>query len=385
MNTSDELRQFIARCDPGRPADQMEYVPRAPSVSERLSSTLRALPRGRVLVMGQNGVGKSTELQRYAGSEAQQSGFVVLKPPLDVDLSMEGLSWHELLLFTVAWATSFANLAPSQQQPGPVLKALSLDTPQQLLSQMSHQPGIVRSFIASNRHLVWETATGALLRLQEYTHRPLLVIWDGLEKLTTSRAQALFYQEGRFIEELPCRTVVVAPLSLSFEPYFHDVEVHFDSTERLRATPPNEPLGLTFLTSILTARGLRPGAANVAAAFINREDFALVFRQLVNSSGGIPRQLLRVAAEAARQALVAGSAGIVANHVQLALRHEAERFRYQLSPEDIAELRRSDSARQPAAKARLLGLLALLEYELPNGDVTVESNPLLSALLGPLR
>lgn len=378
MNSSDELRQFIARCDPGRPADQLEYVPRTPSVSERLSSTLYSLPRGRVLVMGQNGVGKSTELQRYA--DAQRSSFLVLKPPLDVDLSMEGLSWHELLLFTAAWASS--SVAPFGPEPGPVLKALSLSKTQQLVAQMSHQPAIVRAFISSNRHMVWETATSVLLSLQQDVQRPLLLIWDGLEKLTTARAQALFYQEGRFIEELPCRTVVVAPLSLSFEPNFHDVEVHFDSTERLRATPPNEQLGSAFLTSILTARGLKPGAANIVAALAKGEDMALTSRQLVASSGGIPRQLLRVAAEAARQALVASSLGIVANHVQLALRHEAERFRYQLSPEDIAELRRPDSARQPAAKARLLGLLALLEYELPNGDVTIESNPLLGALLG---
>lgn len=100
MSPQDALIQFIARCDPAIPAAPGSYVPRVPPVSDRWALELAPSERSRVLLFGQTGVGKSTELARLA--EAVSDRYLVLQPPVDRILDLAGLSWHLILVFAVA-------------------------------------------------------------------------------------------------------------------------------------------------------------------------------------------------------------------------------------------------------------------------------------------
>src|SRR5687767_14262084 len=104
MSQQAPLSKFIARCDPSALPPEGTYVPRVPNFAARLAMELEPSRRSRVLLFGQTGVGKSTELARLA-EMLEESYYIVVCPPVDKVLDLKGVSWHELLVFSALWAT----------------------------------------------------------------------------------------------------------------------------------------------------------------------------------------------------------------------------------------------------------------------------------------
>lgn len=378
MATSEELKRFIAACEPGSPAGRA-YVERTPSLHDRLDSTIEHTPQGRVLLLGQTGVGKSTEMERYAKKIRKR--FLALRPPLDTGLDLGQTSWHEILLFTLAW--SVADGGPQPDALMPILQQLRVESAERLCDLLRHQPEVLQPVWAQQRTAIWELCCGMLQNLQR--DQPVVLLWDGLEKLPAQeQGRKLFYTEGRFLQDLPCRAVITGPLGLSFEAYFDDVQARFSGVERLRAVPKSQ-LAI-FFHAVLSERGFLQagvGTANIVRAFQGQNVLNEVLTRSIQAGGGLPRQTLQILAQATKQALQAGVDSVLPEHVAIAIRRTSERFRYQLGPEHLAALRQPQSQLAPSMKNHLLQLTALIEYEeaTPEGVVSVELNPLVADLV----
>src|SRR6185369_8381945 len=113
MAISEPLTSFVARCDPSAPATPEMYVERAQPVSGRLRDQLSTSRTARVLLVGPPGVGKTTELARF--EREMSAAFNVIRPPLETHLDLSIVSWHDLFIFSMLWASERAGLAGSKE------------------------------------------------------------------------------------------------------------------------------------------------------------------------------------------------------------------------------------------------------------------------------
>jgi hypothetical protein len=183
-------------------------------------------------------------------------------------------------------------------------------------------------------------------------------------------AKQLYYHDGRYLRQFPCRVVVTAPLAMSFEPYFGDIEESFFMVERLRASATTEGQpGFEYFREIARRRG----ADEVMSAD--------VLREAISWGGGLPRQFLQLLATATTQALIDRHTEVDAEALTRARLRVTERWQYQLEPKDMMSLGLPDTKRERGDRARLLRLGALVEYDMPDGTLKLDPNPLVAALL----
>jgi hypothetical protein len=206
--------------------------------------------------------------------------------------------------------------------------------------------------------------------IAEAANMSAVLIWDGLERMPVDSARDLFLDARNSASELPCRAVITAPLALSFESYFGDIEERFRIVERLRALPaePDTP-GHSFLLRMAEARG--------ASRVFPRE----LLEEAIHLSGGLPRQFLQLLSNAATQSLVDGLEQVHPESFTRAVQRVTERWQYQLEPGDYEALELNDTERPTQVRARLLRIGALVEHDLPTGGLRIVTNPLVEALL----
>jgi hypothetical protein len=228
----------------------------------------------------------------------------------------------------------------------------------------------VRQTISSGKAQFWDLAVAGLRLLEQAKGHPPLLLIDGLEKMPTDGAKGLFYDARRYLEEWPSRAVITAPLALSFESYFGEVEEQFLHTERLRAISclEGEP-GFDFFQHLVTARG---GDGLFASE---------VLHDMISWGGGLPRQFIQLAVYSATRALEEGQEVIAPEHFARARQKATDRWQYQLGPTEFRALERSDDSRNPSDRARLLRLGALVEYDNSDGSLRLGVNPLVGAIL----
>lgn len=388
MSRQAPLSEFIARCDPSELPPKGTYVPRSPDFASRLAIELAPSFKSRVLLFGQTGVGKSTELTRLASLLEQQ--YLVIQPPVDKVLNLQGTSWHELLVFSALWAYVhlredwFGHSAESNADIEDLNTALSkalrgvatnLRTSggppaPTALQRFRNEPIHARPLIAQGPAQFWDMAASLLRAIAEASNKPAVLIWDGLERMPLASAQHLFLDTRHFASELPCRAVITAPLALSFENYFGDIEERFRLIERLRALPcePGTP-GYDFLFRMAEARG--------ASLVFSRE----LIDEAIRLSSGLPRQFLQLLSNAATQALIDGLERVQPESFARAVQRVTERWQYQLEPDNYAALELNDIERPANARALLLRIGALVEHDLPAGGLRIVVNPLVEALL----
>lgn len=388
MSRQAPLSEFIAQCDPSALPTEGTYVSRSPDFASRLAIELAPSDRSRVLLFGQTGVGKSTELTRLASQ--LQARHLVIQPPIDKTLDLQGTSWHELLVFSSLWAkvhlqeTWFGSResnvhiddlynAIGRALSGGVISTLgSLGGPPAptALQRFRNEPRHARPFIERGPAQFWDLASSLLNAISTAANKPAVLIWDGLERMPLDSARELFLDARHSASELPCRAIITAPLALSFESYFGDIEERFRIVERLRALScePGTP-GHDFL---LRMAGVR-GAFQVFPSELVEEAIRL--------SSGLPRQFLQILSGAATQALVDGLEQVQPESFARAVQRVTERWQYQLEPGDYEALELSNTERPTQVRARLLRIGALVEHDLPAGGLRIVINPLVEALL----
>lgn len=388
MNGPSDLQKLIAACELGTAAPPLLYVPRQPSVTSQIEIALQPSQSSRVLLMGQNGVGKSTELHALTTQMQLSRPYLVIAASLDVGLDLRLFGWHEMLIYSACQFVS--TIAPNRQpaqQFSKLLHKFNTSTFQQLQHKMHNEPVAIHARVTEARAMIWDQACGLIRFLEGIHQTPALLIWDGLEKLSRSETHKLFEEEGRYLDDLPCRAVITAPMRMSFESYFHEAAERFSGNViRLRA------MNREQLKAIATKRGL---VTSLTEAFVAagrlwkleapRGNYEALSDRLLDASAGLPRQLLQLTAAAAKQALTMKASTLLPEHVALAIRRASETLRYQLEPTDMVELRKPDSERSNEARARLLDLRALVEHEDPATGFRFEVNPLLTEMLATGR
>jgi energy-coupling factor transporter ATP-binding protein EcfA2 len=351
-----------------------------------LAIELEPSSKSRVLLFGQTGVGKSTELARLANLLQQR--YLVIRPPVDKVLNLQGTSWHELLVFSALWAYVhlreewFGSSAESNAYIEELNTALgralggglgiSFSGPPvpTALQRFRNEPLHARPLLVQGPAQFWDMASALLSAIAEAANKPAVLIWDGLERMPLDSARDLFLDARDPASELPCRAVITAPLALSFESYFGDIEERFRLVERLRALPcdPGTP-GYGFLFRMAEARD--------ASQVFSRE----LIEEAIRLSSGLPRQFLQLLSNAATQALVDGLEQVQLESFARAIQRVTERWQYQLEPEDYEALELNDTERPAQARALLLRIGALVEHDLPAGGLRIIVNPLVETLL----
>jgi energy-coupling factor transporter ATP-binding protein EcfA2 len=389
MSRQAPLSEFIARCDPSALPSEGRYVPRIPDFASRLAIELEPSDRARVLLFGQTGVGKSTELARLAS--LLQARYLVIQPPIDKVLDLQGASWHELLVFSALWAKVnlredwFGHSGESNKYIDDLYNAIGRALSGGLIASLGalggppaptalqrfrNEPRHARPFIEQGPAQFWDLASSLLKAISEAANKPAVLIWDGMERMSLASAQDLFLDARHSASELPCRAIITAPLALSFESYFGDIEERFRIVERLRALScePDTP-GYDFLLRMAGGRG--------AFQVFPPE----LIEKAIHLSGGLPRQFLQILSGAATQALVDGLEQVQPESFARAVQRVTERWQYQLEPGDYDALELNDTARPTQVRARLLRIGALVENDLPAGGLRIVTNPLVDALL----
>jgi energy-coupling factor transporter ATP-binding protein EcfA2 len=392
MSRQAPLSEFIARCDPSALPPEDTYVPRNPDFASRLAIELTPSAKARVLLFGQTGVGKSTELTHLG--RLLQERYLVIQPPVDKVLDLQEVSWHELLIYSALWAAEhlpdawvFGCLPENTYRLDIVTKrqdelseALGIEQPSDkpssgpppptALQRFRNEPRHARPLIARGPAQFWDLASSLLSSISAAADKPAVLIWDGLERMPLDSARDLFLDARNSAGELPCRAVITAPLALSFESYFGDIEERFRLVERLRALPcdPGTP-GYDFLFRMAEVRG----ASQV---------FPLeLIKEAIRLSSGLPRQFLQLLSNAATQALVDGQEQVPLESFARAVQRVTERWQYQLEPGDYEALELNDTERPSHIRSRLLRIGALVEHDLPAGGLRIVINPLVEALL----
>ncbi|HYO51188.1 hypothetical protein [Archangium sp.] len=337
-------------------------------------------------------MGKSTELARMG--RLLQERYLVIQPPVDKVLDLQEVGWHEFLIYSALWAEEHLKvnwlwsslpessylLAVIPRMRDELSEALGTKEPSgqppsgppppTALQRFRNEPRHARPLIARGPAQFWDLASSLLNSIAEAANKPAVLIWDGLERMPLDSARNLFLDARNSASELPCRAVITAPLGLSFENYFGDIEERFRIIERLRALPCDPgTAGHDFLLSLAEARG--------ASQVFSRE----LIEEAIRLSSGLPRQFLQLLSNAATQALVDGLERVQPESFARAVQRVTERWQYQLEPNDYEALELNDTERPSHIRARLLRIGALVEHDLPMGGLRIVVNPLVETLL----
>lgn len=379
MANQEHLTKFIARCNPSTPATQEMYVERAQPMAGRLRDEMSPVATSRVLLLGPSGVGKTTEMNRV---EQEIGGtYTIIRPPVDTHLDLSIVSWHDLFVFSVLWASEHMGLSGAKQvqeleealRPPEPRTAGFLEggpPPPTTTQRFRNDHARVQKTIAIGPAQCWDLAAVVLELIERTAGKPALLLLDGLEKMGPDGAKQLYYHDGRYLRQLPCRAIITAPLAMSFEPYFGDIEENFFMVERLRAIASSDGQpGRDFFRELAAKR-------HTEAVMT-----ADVLEDAITWGGGLPRQFFQLLSAAATQALIEGRGAVDAETLTRARLRVTERWQYQLEPKDFASLGLPDTKRERSDRARLLRLGALVEYDQPDGTLKLDPNPLVAALL----
>lgn len=381
MATPHPLTQLIAACEPGTPAGDPTYVVRERPVAPRLLDAVLPTSRSRALLVGQTGVGKSTELQRVSSLDPPiDKRLVRWIIPIDKFVDLDTASWHDILVLSAV--EIFEVLGEDQVPEG---RTLAQALRPRALSQLQvfggpPDPTPVQRFrnnfsevhrtIELGRAQFWDMAVSVLRAVEQARSSEVVLMWDGLEKMSLASARRLFGDEGQYLQQLPCRVIVTAPLGLTFDESFGQMEEHFSYIERLRAVSvkPGDA-GELFCLELLGRRRVTAVCSEALA------------QQAIAMSGGMPRQLLQIISYAAKQALSDGQEQIALEALVRAGNQLAGKWQYQLGPKDYDALEKADEDREPSERARLLQLGACIEHDSPDGGLQIDVNPLVQTLL----
>lgn len=349
-----------------------------------------------VLFFGHVGVGKSTELKRYAADVAQSRHLVPVEVDVPSVLDRNNLQYSDALMAMAEALLRKAEelkVAPPAKAMEPIRKWFddcivedvklrelqgSVETEAKATQSIPFLANFAAKITASLRtnsqhketlrKTIRETfgalaqafntlvagVEDALTRSREVDVRVLFVL-DGTDKLNGDDTARFFVQDANQLLQIQALVVYTAPISMKYEGNLaQDLDCDLVLPMIKLTDPDNQPLpvGWDCLREIL----LRRADASLFAQDADRE-------RLIEMSGGHPRELLKLLKLACEYA---EGDKIDATAVEKAERKLAAEYRYLLQPADYELLARID--RDPSDTgnddrcAWLLMRLALLAY-----------------------
>ena len=371
--TEDQHREILDRLDPNRylvgGAIGQFYVDRDPALRTRLTKVL-SLPDAKVFLWGQSGSGKSTELARLDQDLDRSMFSVGVEVARFFDLA-------DLTLAQIFVAGTFVAMQVAKEQG----VTSSSETRSRLapcgLSWVDDHPKLSPDSCreASLAFVRQETAV-ALHEIEAAVGRPVILLYDGLEKLVVGQALGLFATNGEMLAAWPARALFVVPPLAPFEPEWLEAERHAADRVFLRALPvadmgvPHCEIARQFFRDMATRR-LATGGAAIASDVLDL---------VISFGGGIPRQFLQVLRDSFLDAMLEGLDSPNATSVEKAGRRLRDALKLKLTPKDIYDLDMLRGQRVEQLDQNVLHLVAMdcvIQYE-SGGKQWYGVNPLLS-------
>ncbi len=204
--------------------------------------------------------------------------------------------------------------------------------------------------------------------------RPLLVIIEGTDKTDLEQSRKLFYEHGSNLSSVPVSVIYTIPIAFITDRNFNQTRNFFDDTHVLR----------NFKLRKRNQENIPENHQRIAEILKRRIDEKLIsseaIDQLVSFSGGVPRNLLRLAHDACLNARTEKSPTIETRHVEQAI--VEERYFFRPSKADKArliEVQKSKTIDQTEEYWNLLHNLSILEYR--NHETWYDVYPVVEELL----
>lgn len=195
--------------------------------------------------------------------------------------------------------------------------------------------------------------------IEKAAGRPPLIIFEDLDKPNLQQARDVFFDHATTLNSMACRIIYTFPIALRYSADFNerrgDYSRHFmlpNISLCARDDQPN-PDGRAALRAIVTRR-------------VDENMFETnALDLLIENSGGLIRELIRLVRDAALTALTESQAVITVEAVRRVIAEVANEFRHSLLPAHYEALRKAQTTKDivpEEAVQQVLGNLSLLEY-----------------------
>ncbi|HMV99719.1 MAG TPA: hypothetical protein PLB18_08370 [Acidobacteriota bacterium] len=212
--------------------------------------------------------------------------------------------------------------------------------------------------------------------IERTTHRRTVIIVEDLDKTDLGVAKKLFYEYASSLLSPQVRIIYTFPTALRHDNDFMQVGSNFSNTfifpnlklDQFDGTP--DTTGRAQLREMITRR--------VEAQLFDNE----ALDELVQSSSGLPRELLALGRRACLDALVQGKTRIQIDQVKLAVGAKRRDYQTLLTTEQLdllSEIKTTRRIKNDGAHQALLHNLSVLEYR--NETVWYDVNAIVKALL----
>ncbi len=191
-----------------------------------------------------------------------------------------------------------------------------------------------------------------LVALVKRTNEDIVVIFDGLDRLVTpDKFLGVVHQDFRALRTLQVSVLATAPVSVYS--VWQNVAERFDRVQPLPAIAA-DPAHDGFLQSVLAKRG--------AFKLMDSREAEMICRK----SGGVLRDLISLARDAAEESYIAGSDHIAVEHVENVASQLGLAYLRGLGPDQIKALRNLEKTKsfdlQSSINMELLVTRRVLEY-----------------------
>ena len=234
------------------------------------------------------------------------------------------------------------------------------------LSSESSTRKVMREKVAPDISKLFEGIDVLAQDVKQKTGKPILCIVEDLDKIDINKAEEIFYKNTKSMTDPDVAIIYTFPVALHHSNEFTQIAQSF----KVQTLPNFRAENREKITSVLLQR--------LEKQLINEDALNL----LVDYSGGVPRNLIRLAQTACTKARVAATMQIKAEHVQDAINKERNEFDRMLTKAQREALKRvieTQTIDQTQEYRELLHNLSILEYE--NGNIWYDVNPVVRGLL----
>ena len=215
----------------------------------------------------------------------------------------------------------------------------------------------------------------AISELESALGRPVILMFDGLEKLSVDAALRLFGAAGELLGRWPVRCLFVVPVLMLYRPEWLEAEHYAQATEFLPAVPVylEADKGIEASIHLFAEMAYKKtwGTRRHSEADLDKVIFY---------GGGLPRQFLQLLREVYIKMSLNGLLTPDEKSVTIAMQRIANGLRRKLRPEQqqrlltLHELRPNQISGDDFA---LIGINCLIQYEF-EGQVWHDMNPILA-------
>ncbi|PRQ06705.1 hypothetical protein [Enhygromyxa salina] len=224
------------------------------------------------------------------------------------------------------------------------------------------------------------TLTSDLMTLlRQAAARPVLIVFDDLDKLSLDAAKDIFFDHMEVLQRLGCSAVITYPYVLSYHKRANAVmttePVVLENVETIQQETPGQPLqsAIAFFTELIEHR--------VQRSLVSDEAISLA----VANCAGIPREFVRILQRAFLLADEYGQAQVGGVDVQAAirflLRHLSRTTQSEATRNGLIQIRKHHRLAGPDDWELVQALLAV---EYTNGSPWYDVHPILAAHIDEL-